>query len=151
MASILANGGWRSKSGVWYRDAPDLLAMLELQKSAYDSQHFLNLGFFFPRLERNPTDSPSMRLAHIRCRADRVIEVGEISMAEVLRENEQDQASSQWKSDLEALISEKVMPYFENRRTLVALSMDLGRGAFSGCFVRADAHELLSSQADTPN
>ena len=74
--------GFVKKGATWYLRKQDVIAVLNLQKSNYDSTHFLNLGFWLREIDdvQNPKDEQ----CHVRTRAEEIWPTETPNIAELL-------------------------------------------------------------------
>lgn len=65
----LAGSGFRRKGQSWFLDGPDVVVVVNVQRSRADSLHFLNLAFWLKAVAPPPAMPPSESKCHMRIRA----------------------------------------------------------------------------------
>src|ERR1700683_2441378 len=63
---LLSKAGFKRKGKVWYVDNAETFSLLELQKSNYGDQYYINLAVFVKKLGSNPF--PKEHQCHVRGR-----------------------------------------------------------------------------------
>jgi len=68
LGEVVESAGFRSRSGAWYRAVPVGLHVLDLQKSEWGNQYYVNLGIYASALGRSR--SPKIHQCHFYTRAE---------------------------------------------------------------------------------
>lgn len=70
ISTALASRQFERKSNTWYRDLEETVLVVDLQKSGFGAQHYINLGVFLKEVaERRPNKLPPREHeCHIRFR-----------------------------------------------------------------------------------
>ena len=69
---VLKKRAFSKRRYTWYRHHPETILVLDLQKSDYSGQYYVNLAVALRGL--NPEEFPSEERCHIRIRLDKVID-----------------------------------------------------------------------------
>ena len=64
--------GFRKKSGSWYRTQDQTIAVLNLQRSQYSHEYYLNAALWL--LDLDEADAPKEHHCHVRTRVNRLVE-----------------------------------------------------------------------------
>lgn len=67
LAAVATDAGFRSASGAWYRDVAVGVQVLELQKSEWGEQYYVNFGIYVREL--GSARSPKLHHCHFYTRA----------------------------------------------------------------------------------
>jgi hypothetical protein len=79
---VLAPAGFRRRQSTWYKGNEDTITLVNLQKSQWGGQYYVNLGVYLRALG-NAT-SPPEHQAHIRTRLTSIGEAGTSGLNEAL-------------------------------------------------------------------
>jgi hypothetical protein len=71
VASTLKSAGYKKKARTWWRTTPDSIQVVNLQKSPYGEQVYVNLGLYVRALGNE--EFPPENRCHIRARLERVV------------------------------------------------------------------------------
>lgn len=134
------DAGYEKKSGAWYRRADEVIAAVDLQKSQYGPQYYVNVSFWLRALGDDLY--PKTWKSHIQLRLGSMPGV-EPERAERLLDLEQDVPDEQRVEDLAGLLAEAVVPVVERGATLEGLRSLVDDGTFSGAGIRGPAQEKL--------
>lgn len=93
LGSLLRPLGFKKSGSTWRLISDDVIAVLNIQKSQFDSAHFVNVGFWIRSL--GDDTKPKPELCHVRGRAEgiwpdlgaQVVELMDIPDADVLDES----------------------------------------------------------------
>src|SRR4051794_24856767 len=99
--------GWEKKSGAWYRHRDEVVAVVDLQKSQYGPQYYVNVGFWLRELgdERYPKTWKS----HVQVRLGSLLSGELCERAERLLDLDQDIPNDQRADDIAALLTESIV------------------------------------------
>lgn len=133
--------GFKRKGALWTRTANDVYQSVEMQKSQFGEQFYINLGIWLTAL--GSPQSLRDRDMHIRLRADSLFDP-------VARERwvrgldfEQDLALDSRKRELSAMIKEVVVQHLIAWDSLASLREAIESGDLSDAFVQAAARTAL--------
>ena len=70
--AVLTSYGFTKRRSAWYRYYPETIVVLDLQKSDYGGQYYVNLAVTLRAL--NPEDYPPEHKCHIRMRLERIVD-----------------------------------------------------------------------------
>ena len=132
--------GFSRRSSTWYRRTPELVQVLNLQRSSWSRLYYVNVGLWLLALGDN--DHPKEYQCHVRTRldgllADEAHEVGTLlDLENALAEEERAQR-------LEAVLRVRLIPVLDEVQSLRDLKGPRGRRLRD--FVLVDALALLGS------
>ncbi|MBA3734959.1 MAG: DUF4304 domain-containing protein [Actinobacteria bacterium] len=134
--------GLEKKSGAWYRGGDEVIAVVDLQKSQYGPQYYLNLGFWLRELEgeRYPKGSE----CHILLRLETLVPQERHRIVHLL-DMEEDVPDEQRIEELVALLTDRVLPVIERAGTVAGLRALVDDGTLASAAIRGPAQRVLSS------
>lgn len=135
-----SKAGFEKKSGSWYRRTPEVIAILNLQKSQYGPQYFLNLSFWLRELgdERYPKAHQS----HVVARVSGLVPKVE-SRLKALLDLEYAVSDEVRIFELVAVLSDNVLPIVERAKDVDGLRSLVADGTFDAALVVVEAHSRL--------
>ena len=140
--SIMNRNGFHKKSDTWYRRTDDAILVVNLQKSDYGYQYYINLAVWLKALGENAF--PKEHHCHIRLRAvhlDRnhqrhweheVLNLENTSMSDVERAQQ-----------IQTLLEDIAIPFLLSCGSLDRIRKLYREGQFKGAAVRVQAQEFL--------
>jgi hypothetical protein len=141
VGEILEGGGFLKKGQTWYSCRPEVIGVLELQKSDWADHYYLNIGFFIRSLDPS-MEFPPERLCHLRYRADSIFDDLGASMDEMLSLGDSETDSTRAER-LKDLLTRRVQPLFGSVRTVSDLASHAKAPWFLKGFVHVKARPLL--------
>jgi hypothetical protein len=74
--------GFSKKAGAWYRTGEDVVTVVELQKSQYGKQYYVNVALWI--LSLGEAKTPKERRCHVRTRLSRLVGDREAELSRLL-------------------------------------------------------------------
>lgn len=138
--------GGEKKSGGWYWRGDEVVAVVDLQKSQYGLQYFVNVAFWLRALgdERFPKSWKS----HIQVRLGSLPGVDGDDVERLL-DAESDLPDEQRVDAVSALLVASVTPLIERGSSLAGLRALIDDGTLSAAAIRGPAQEKLGILAAT--
>lgn len=133
--------GFEKKSGTWYRQGDEVIASLDLQKSQYGPQHYLNLGFWLREL--GDEKFPKQETAHISIRLETLVPRERDRVARLL-DLEHALPDGQRVGELVALLRDRILPVIERGRSISGLRSMVEDGTLAAAAVRGPAQQALT-------
>ena len=130
---VLKPLGYRKQSATWHRDRERVVSVVNLQKSQWGDDWYLNLGVYLKAL--GGESRPAENQCHIRCRATTP------SGSEMPREL----------VELSAFVAEIALPWLDALSTERGVADFLGSARSNVCFVHRRVRELVGVPADSPS
>ncbi len=136
----LRAGGFAKKGNTWYRDNPDVLEVMHLQRSQFGPQYYINYALWLKVL--GEPKSPKEVDCHIRMRESNF--GGDIKIARKLLDLESDLASEERSGGIVHFMSKSFFPFSNQCRTLDGMRLLFKEGRFADTLIVAAARKLLS-------
>jgi hypothetical protein len=132
--------GMTKRSGTWYRQRGDVIAVLNLQRSQYSPLYYVNLAWWLCAL--GPDQFPSDHKCHVRMRADGDARESWARMAELL-DLERDIPEEARASALGTLMRMEVLPFLIDNASVERLKTLATEGGFRHGLVMGSAFPFL--------
>jgi hypothetical protein len=140
---ILLPSGFKKKKATWYRKTTSVLQLLNLQKSQYGAQFFVNLGFVPDGIPVDGMPTPKENKCPIRIRLSSAL-AAERDEIEALFDLEQTAISDLDRDRrIRELFSSKVIPLFETLSDTLGLKAGIEQGVFKRGAINRLAQECL--------
>jgi hypothetical protein len=133
--------GFEKKSGSWYRQGEEAIGTVNLQKSQYGPQYYLNVGFWLRELgdERHP----KLTDWHISARIEDLVPEVEERIGQLL-DLEHPMPDDERSTELVALLNDRLLPLLERGSTVAGLRSMRADETFIAAVIRVPAQELLA-------
>lgn len=137
--------GLEKRARTWYRRSPDVVSILNLQKSQWGAQYYVNVAFWFTAL--GAEEYPNEREAHVRSRLDALL--GQADAAELTAFLDLDAPIRETEriAGLLRVLDGELAPLFETFTSVAAFKSPAGRELLMRALVRREAQPLVG--ADT--
>lgn len=137
----LSNAGFRGRASTWYREAEVGLQVLNLQRSAYGPQYYVNMGCVPAGMEVDGMPNPQEYKCPIRARLETAYpELGdEVALLFNLESAMGDESRE---ARILSILDNNVIPFFERLRTTCGLKLEIERGV-EGLLVSLTAYQHL--------
>lgn len=142
LASFAREAGFEKKSGAWYRHAPEVITVLDLQKSQYGPQYYVNLGYWLRQLGDERYPSPSK--GHISSRLETLLPEERHRIARLLDLDEPMPDDVRF-AKLRALLNDHLLPVIERGSSLAGLKEMIDDGTLRGAAIRGPAQQALDA------
>ena len=142
--AVLKPAGFRRTGENWRRTSADTHQVVNLQKSEFDEQRFLNIGFWIRSLGPG-VSAPRESKCHVRVRGDRIADNSrsEWNLHSVLALSEARLADDERLSLLRDYLEQDLLPFCDTAETLLGLAQLAAQSVLSAAFVHKDARPLL--------
>jgi hypothetical protein len=132
IARVLKPLGYRKRGATWHLDREDVISVVNLQKSQWGDDLYLNLGIY---LKRGGEElRPAEARCHVRCR------LTSLAACEMPRDPE----------TLGSLVKKVAVPWLDRLSTREGLVQFLRSEESRACFVEARAAKILGAEARLP-
>lgn len=108
--------GFSKKSGVWCRRQHETIAVLELQKSQYGPQYYVNVALWL--LELGEAECPKEHACHLRSRLDELFPAHEDQLKIVLNLDNPTLTEVERREKFESILNEQLLPLIDSSSTL---------------------------------
>ena len=142
--SALRSLAFQRKKLIWTRELPECWQVVELQKSEYGQQYYLNIGFWLKAL--GETESPREHKCHIRLRAT-LLPDGASQLGQLLDLEANPFPADEYSRRLEGAVRAVVMPLLQNCATLEGMSAEYQRRQLATALVHKAARALLGPES----
>lgn len=143
IGEMLSPQGFRKKGATWYRQTPAGLQILNLQKSTYGDQYFVNLCFVPEGTEVDGMPTPNENKCPIRIRLTSAFP-DERTEIEAHFDLESQRVDAVQRTDfIKEILRSKVLPFFDRLRDLSNLKSAIQLGTFKGGAVNLAARKVL--------
>jgi Domain of unknown function (DUF4304) len=132
--------GFTRKSGTWYRRGPETIAVLQLQKSQWGRQYYVNFALWLLPLAE--ADHPKEPHCHIRTRLSRLVPPADEARLDELLDLELDVADRE--RELTEFLHANLLPSVEATGTLEQLRTWPGHTVVEAALVTGGAQRLLA-------
>jgi len=144
VAAFARTHGFTRKATSWYRKQPDSIAVLDLQKSQYGHQYYVNVALWL--LPLGSATTPKENQCQIRSRLGSLYPEDEREIAQLL-----DLESNINDDDRMARLGiylERVIPLYDAGATVGGLATDDGRRLLNQALVTGAAQRLIAGSLE---
>ena len=135
--------GGTKKSGSWYWRSAETVFVLNLQKSQYGPQYYVNVGLWL--LSLGPAETPKDHQCPIRTRLDNLVPADKEAGLTTLLDLESPVDDELRREELLALLRSVLLPLLDTTSTLEGLRAAAGQRLVGVSLVAGDAQRLLVS------
>jgi Domain of unknown function (DUF4304) len=142
--AVLGGAEFHRKSSTWYRDLNETVLVVEVQKSNFGEQYYLNLGVFVKGLVPGQKDKlpPKENECHIRFRIEALKPEDEAHFKQMLNVEDGSMSSDDRQTGVEKAIAEVALPFLLQCGTRAGI----GDAYRAGMLDRALMHRLVREQ-----
>jgi len=140
--------GGRKKSGSWYIAGPDAVVVLNLQKSNYASNYYINIGLWFTGV--GPANHPRPTYCHLQTRAESLVDDTYRPLLEALLTVESEWPKGEHQRGLLEILDSQISPYIEAGQTLTGLATSVGQRLLAKSLLDGDGQRFLSGVGMKP-
>jgi hypothetical protein len=133
------------KGSTWYREFEETVLVIELQKSNYGDEYYVNLGVFVKSLTPTPVKLPPREYkCHIRCRAESLIsELEEYFRDVVLNIDAESLEPSERQQRVHDLIADVAVPFLLGCSTLAGIREAYQQGRLDSALIHWGVRESV--------
>ncbi|ROS43343.1 DUF4304 domain-containing protein [Amycolatopsis thermoflava] len=137
---VIPETGLVKKSGSWYLRQEETIGVINLQKSQYGDQYYVNIAVWL--LPLGDVDFPAEHKCHIRTRLTRLLAEREQELVQVLDLTVE---RPDREEVLKQAIEENIVPIFKSCATLAGFRQPQGRYFLECSLVVGEAQQLLDA------
>jgi hypothetical protein len=141
--SVLAPAGFRRRKDTWYKTNEDTITLVNLQKSQYGGQYYVNLAVYLRDLGK--ATSPSEYQSHIRVRLTAIAESAAAAIDEALDLERTGVSAKKRKDVIARAVTMIALPFLADRSVLPRLRELHAQGELGPVLITKGARELLES------
>ncbi len=138
----LRSAGYQRLGSRWYKSKPEVAVVIDVQRSVYDAQHFINIGFWIKDL--GLFDKPRTEQCHIKLRASSLPLADDEDFGKLLNldeEMDEGERERRWSN----FVRNAILPFCDDNLSVEGLCKTYSKGQFRDALVLKGAHALLQS------
>jgi hypothetical protein len=143
-ATVLREAGFEKKQFAWYRRTPEMIVVVDLQRSKFGLMHFCNVGFWLREL--GDEIWPELYECHVHQRWDHTLTPDEISVLRVILDLVENVPGETRETTLRKAIKERLLPYLDQGSSVSGLRA-IAKEGLPGLLVREEALSILAETA----
>jgi hypothetical protein len=143
--AVLAPAGFRRRKETWYRANEDTVTLVNLQKSQWGGQFFVNLAVYLRALGN--AASPAEHQAHIRVRLTSIAGESSAPLDEALDLERAGISTESRASRITAAMIDVALPFLTDRSVVPALRQLYATGQLGPVLLVKDARRLLEDSS----
>ena len=140
LEDVLGPAGFSRKGDSWFRRTDEVVEVVNLQKSQYGHQYYLNYALWLRALGEE--SFPKEEKCHIRMRAGSIVS-SEEQLVRIL-DFDSDATDTDRRSEFAKLLAFEFLPFADNCRTLAGLRSLLMAGRLNKAMVHAASKRVLN-------
>jgi hypothetical protein len=145
MAHELRETGFKARSTNWYKHGPDALLVVNLQKSLYGPQYYINLAAWVKRL--GESEAPKEYQCHLRVRATSLPTDKAEALGRALNLADESMSPEQREAFIAGFMREEAIPFLESLGTWESIRAAVDAGKLKKGSVHKEVEALLRQQA----
>jgi hypothetical protein len=139
---FMKSAGFSKRNGSWYRTSGDVITVVELQKSQYGPQYYVNVALWLRAL--GEAKAPKEQACHVRTRLSRLVGADEYRLSGLLDLNSAS-PDDQRADELSSLLRRHFLPVLDAVKDLEGLHGSRGQSVLDASLVTAPARRLLAT------
>jgi Domain of unknown function (DUF4304) len=141
LEDVLSPAGFSRKGDSWFRSTDEVVEVVNLQKSQYGHQYYLNYALWLRAL--GEMRFPKEEKCHLRMRVGSIVS-SEAQLARLL-DFEADATDTERRTGFASLLTSEFLRFADNCRTLAGLRSLLDAGKLRKAMVHAASKRVLNS------
>lgn len=143
MAHELRSAGFKARGTSWYKHAPDTLLVVNLQKSLYGPQYYINLAAWVKQL--GDAEFPKEYQCHIRVRATSLPTNSEETLGHALNLEDESMDTEQREAFIARFMREEAIPFLESLGTWEGIRAAVNAGKLKRGLLYKEVQALLQA------
>ena len=144
LGTYLVDNGFRKKASSWYRQAEEVLQVVNLQKSNYGLQFYLNLCCVPAGMDVEGMPTPKQHKCPIRIRLTAAFPEQRDEIEEILDLERTSITDSMREQQIAQLTREKILPFLDHMKNTISLRQAIEQGMFNRGAVNLAAQKHLA-------
>jgi hypothetical protein len=144
ITSVLADAGFRKRRSTWFRTRDDTIQVVDLQKSQWGGQYYLNVGVYVRSLGRATV--PKEHECHLRTRLTSLDAQHREKIDAALDLERVDLPGDERRDILATALREVALPFLDQHSTVPQLRQSYRAGLFEPFFITAPARDVLGRE-----
>ena len=145
MAHELRGAGFKARGTSWYKHAPDTLLVVNLQKSLYGPQYYINLAAWVKQL--GDAEAPKEYQCHIRVRATSLPTSNAEALGHALNLEDESMDTKQRESFIASFMREDVIPFLQSLGTWEGIRAAVNAGKLKKGLIYKEVQALMQTPA----
>ncbi|WP_052519602.1 DUF4304 domain-containing protein [Archangium violaceum] len=145
MAHELRGAGFKARGTSWYKHAPDSLLVVNLQKSLYGPQYYINLAAWVKQL--GEAEAPKEHQCHIRVRATSLPTSNAEALGHALNLEDESMDTKQRESFIARFMREDAIPFLQSLGTWEGIRAAVNGGKLKKGLIYKEVQALLQTPA----
>lgn len=143
MVPGLREAGFKVRTNTWHKQCQDTILVVNLQKSQWGPQYYINLAVWVKQL--GDVSTPKEYQCHIRQRATDLPDKRAKTLERALDLEDESMSMEQREACIDELMRESAIPFLESLSTVEGIRSALEAQKLKGCFVNRQLKELLAA------
>jgi len=143
VGTALKAQGFKKKRTTWYREAKEVLQVVNLQKSEWGALFYLNFAFVPEGMSVEGMPMPAWYKCPIHIRLDSAYPDKEKQIESLLKYEDVAMSDEQRTEEIEGMFREMVLPFMDRLQTVDDLKQVIQDGVFDNAFVTFDVMKHL--------
>jgi Domain of unknown function (DUF4304) len=145
MVPALREAGFKVRSNTWHKQCQDTILVVNLQKSQWGPQFYINLAVWVRQL--GEASAPKEYQCHIRQRATSLPDRRAKDLERALDLDDESLSMQEREACIGEFMRESAIPFVESLSTMEGIRSALEAQVLKGCFVNRELKELLAGHA----
>jgi len=145
MAHELRRADFKARGTSWYKPGPDALLVVNLQKSLYGPQHYINLAAWVKQL--GDAEAPKEYQCHIRVRATSLPTPNAEALGHALNLGDESMDTERREAFIASFMREEAIPFLESLRTWEGIRAAVNAGKLKKGLISKEVEALLQAPA----
>ncbi|HYO65616.1 MAG TPA: DUF4304 domain-containing protein [Archangium sp.] len=145
MVPALREAGFKVRSNTWHKLCEDTILVVNLQKSQWGPQFYINLAVWVRQL--GDASAPKEYQCHIRQRATSLPDKRAKHLERALDLEDESTGMQEREACINEFMRDSAIPFLESLSTMEGIRLALEAQHLKGCFTDRQLKELLARQA----
>jgi hypothetical protein len=148
MHQELQKAGFKARGSTWYKQNKETILVVNLQKSQWGPQFYINLAVWVRQLGDEP--SPRESICHIRARATSLPSGSAKQLGQALNLEDESMSMERREALIAGFMRQEALPFLESLSTLEGIQSVLEQQRLKGCFISGPLEEMLAHRSKRP-
>ena len=145
MVPALREAGFKVRSNTWHKQCEDTILVVNLQKSQWGPQFYINLAVWVRRL--GDASAPKEYQCHIRQRATSLPDTRAKTLERALDLEDESMGMQEREACIDEFMRESAIPFLESLSTIEGIRLALEAQKLKGSLINRELKELLAGHA----
>ncbi|WP_309893696.1 DUF4304 domain-containing protein [Archangium sp.] len=144
LTKVLRDSGFAGGASTWHKDGSEAILVVNLQKSQYGQQYYVNLGVWLNAL--GAAKKPKENQCHVQIRATSLPADGVKRFDQALNLEDPAMTSDQREAVIEEFMRGDAIPFLESCGTLNGIRSALDGGKLARALVYGSVRDLIAAK-----